>query len=115
MKIALNMNQAEGQTAGQIEIEKLVGYLTAAQQGDWEAKARIVTMFTPLVTSMVDHRGLADEARSAAIERGKRGVERAAKKYKLVNGGDKFQLFAIRFIDVAIDSKGGLLAKLLGR
>jgi DNA-directed RNA polymerase sigma subunit (sigma70/sigma32) len=115
MKIALNMNLAEGQTAGQIEIEKLTAYLAAAQRGDWEAKRRIVTMFTPLVKSMAEHRELTGAPLAEAIDRGKRGVERAIKKFKTTSGGDQFQLFALKFIDAAIDSKGGLLGRLIGR
>jgi DNA-directed RNA polymerase specialized sigma subunit len=115
MKIALHMSQNEGQTVGQIEIKKLTTYLTSAQKGDWDAKKRIIEMFTPLVKSMVDHRGFTDEDREAAIERGKDGVEKAAKKFKLSNGGDKFQLFALRFIEAAIDKKATFIGKLFGR
>jgi len=86
----------------------------AAKAGDWNAKTRLAQSFMPLIRSLAEKRAADTQGVNDMIERGKQGLYRAAKKYKKSIGAEKFQIFALKFIEQSMDNKGGLFSKLFG-
>lgn len=118
MKIPLNIgrrNTAEDQPpSGQITDRDL----TACKNGDWEAKSRVIQSFIPLLTSLAKQRTTNTAAFNAFLEAGKEGLMIAIRKYRTAGKPDKFQIFALDFIEKAMDGVGqkkGFFARLFGR
>jgi DNA-directed RNA polymerase specialized sigma subunit len=124
MKISLNMGQSNQAQSKDEQNKNLERDILAAQQGDWNAKNRLVKQFTPLLTSLAEKRS-ADIAKiNQLIEAGKQGLFTAAKKYKTSVGPGGFQIFALDFIEDSMNgvrlqgvsgSSGGFFARLFGR
>ena len=91
--------------------------LEAAKRGDWEAKKRVIASMNDVLQDMARKRAATTEDFNALLEAGREGVATAIKKYKLKNGAERFQIFAINFIEQKMDnpSSGGFFAKLFGR
>jgi DNA-directed RNA polymerase specialized sigma subunit len=122
MKISLNMGQEEGDSraAQQRVLERDV---LGAKAGDWNAKNSLVRLFTPLLASLAEKRTNDAALRNQLIEAGKQGLFDAARKYKPNVGIVHFRVFALDFIEAAMDhaarasssSGGGFLSRLFGR
>lgn len=124
MKIPLKLNQngmskgSFGQLSKATEANVLEHNILAARKGDWQAKNNLIRTFTPLITSLAKKRSNNTSETNKYIEAGKNGLIAAAKKYKQNIGPDKFQVFALDFIEAGMDrmEKGsGLLSRLFGK
>ena len=67
-----------------------------------------------LIKSLAEKRASDAQGVNDMIERGKQGLYKAAKKYKKSVGADRFQIFALKFIEQSMDNKGGFFSKLFG-
>jgi len=118
MKIPLNIggNGAVSSRAAQAKV--LEKDILAAQKGDWNAKNNIIRTFTPLITSLAEKRTQDLAEINRYIEAGKEGLLKAVRKYKPSVGADKFNIFAVDFIEKSLDrcqKGGGFWARLFGR
>ena len=90
----------------------------AAKSGDWNAKQNLAKEFTPLLVSLAERRSSDPSRVNALIEAGKTGLYKAATKYKPAMGAERFRIFALDFIEAAMDRGergGGFLGRLFGR
>ncbi len=118
MKIPLNVNKAEGVSAAVAQSRVLGSHLQAAKRGDWAAKNAIVSTFTPLIRTLAERRATDIPTQNKLIEAGKQGLVTAIKKFKAAQGADRFQLFALDFIEARMDNPtsapSGFLARIFG-
>jgi len=115
MKIPLQTNSEEGQTAAAARTKALQHDLLASKKGDWEARNSVIRTFTPLLTSMAEKRSSDTREVGLLVDAGKAGLEKAIKKYKPNMGADMFQLFALKFVEKQMDSpSGGFFSRLFG-
>jgi len=122
MKIAINMGQDAGdQKASQKNLEREI---LAAKSGDWNAKANLARVFTPLLTSLAEKRAKDPVLLNKCLEAGKEGLFTAAKKYREGDGVEHFRIFAVDFIEASMDrvirenqlqGKKGFFSRLFGR
>lgn len=115
MKIPLHLGQNESTSVRAAQLKALERDLASARKGDWEAKHALVRTFMPLLRSLAEKRASEPAAINTLLDNGKEGLLKAAKKFKVTNGADKFQVFALDFIEAAMDRKsGGFLSTLFG-
>jgi len=120
MKIALNMgNSTNYQSTKEAAAKAVERDVLMAQKSDWNARNSLIKTFMPLLTNLAEKRAGADEvAKNQLIEAGKDGLLKAANNYKKSIGADKFQIFALDFIEKAMDKSqkgGGFFARLFGK
>ena len=117
MKIPLNAGSNGGQVSSAARMQALDRDLQAAKRGDWEAKRRVESALIPILQDLAKKRASSNAEINNLIEAGKQGIATAIKKYKPSIGADRFQIFALRFIEDKMDnpSSGGFFAKLFGR
>lgn len=118
MKIPLNMGNNGGQSTKAAQIKTLERDILASKKGDWNAKNNLVRTFMPLLNSLAEKRTSDTGQKNKLIEAGKEGLFNAAGRYKENMGADKFQVFALDFIESSMDSSGksgGFFARLFGR
>lgn len=119
MKISLQMDQQASSDSPEARARVLEHDILAAKQGDWNAKNQLVRMFMPLLTSLAQKRTSDTAKINLLIDAGKKGIFLAAKKYKKDIGAENFQIFALDFVDKAMDQassgKGGFFARLFGK
>jgi DNA-directed RNA polymerase specialized sigma subunit len=119
MKISLKVSNQENFNSGkQEELRLLDRDITACSRGDWEAKNRLFKSFMPLFLSLAKKRTQEVAGINQYIEAGKNGLVAACKKYKSSIGADRFQIFALDFIEKAMndaDRPRGFFARLFGR
>lgn len=92
--------------------------ILAVKNGDWTAKNQLTSAFNPLITSLAEKRGANVSEINAYIEAGNQGLVAAAKKYKSSIGADKFQVFALDFIEAhmnRLSGGGGFFSRLFGK
>ncbi len=115
MKIPLNSNSEEGITTAAAKTKALQADLLAAKKGDWDAKSHVLRTFTPLLTSMAEKRSSDPQEIAALVEAGTAGIQTAIKKYKPSTGADRFQLFALPFIEKRMSKpSGSFFSRLFG-
>ena len=116
MKIPLKLGQNEQQSTATAAAEAIARDVRAAKAGDWNAKNSLVRAFQPLLTSLSEKRAHNDQAKgNRYIDAGKEGLFKAVKKYREKANGDNFQLFALDFIESAmdrVDQGGGFMSRL---
>ncbi len=117
MKIGLNMGNEEGadKAAQGRAFERTI---LAAKKGDWEAKHSLTRKFQPFITSLAEKRASDPVEVNQLVESGKQGLLTAAAKYKTSVGPDRFQIFALDYIEARMDNSGkpkGLLGRLFGK
>lgn len=120
MKIPLHAMHGDSRAALHRETRFTEGEIQACKRGDWEAKHRMATLFMPLIVSLAKKRAADGDVAKLNLltEAGKKGLFAAARKYKPAIGADKFQVFALDFIEAAMDraaSGGSWLSRLFGR
>ncbi len=119
MKIPLKLGQDGQQSAAAAAAAAIAPDVAAVKAGDWNAKNSLVRAFLPLLTSLADKRANGDQGlHNRYMDAGKEGLFKAVKKYRAKSNGDNFQLFALDYIENAMDrleSGGGLLARLFGK
>lgn len=109
MKIPLQLGQNGTQSAAAAQAKVVERDVLAAKQGDWNAKASLTRTMTPLLVSLAQKRAADQPTVNALVEAGKEGLYRAARKYHSGIGAERFQIFALDFIEAAMDEhlKGG--------
>jgi hypothetical protein len=118
MKIPLNMGNTSGSSEKQEQARVLEHDIIACKGGDWEAKNRLTKAFTPLLLALAKKRSDDNGAINRYIEAGKNGLYAATRKYKPSIGADRFQIFALDFIEAQMnqaDKPAGFFARLFGR
>lgn len=116
MKIPLKLGQDGQQTSREAQAKAVERDVAAARKGDWNAKNNLIRTFLPLINNLAEKRASDVAARNRLIEAGKQGLIKAASRFTPSQGGDKFQLFALDYIEQAMtrqSSGGGLLSRLL--
>jgi DNA-directed RNA polymerase specialized sigma subunit len=116
MKIPLNMDDGKVPSAA-AQVQALERDILAAKRGDWTARNNLARSFTPLISSLAEKRTAEPAKLNDYIEAGKKGLFTAAKKFKPSMGADKFQVFALDFIESSMDTAakgGGFFARLFG-
>ena len=114
MKIPLNIGNMHAQSNKSAHTSSIEKDVVAIQKGDWKAKDSLSKTFMTLLTQYAEKRSSDPEEIASLIERGKQGIEKAAKKFKMEPGAN-FQIFVINFIEDAMDKKGGgFFSKLFG-
>lgn len=98
MKIALNMGQSEA-LSNKDQMRDLERIILAAKNGDWDAKNNLAQRFTPLLTSLAEKRSKNAQDSGKLIEAGKAGLQKAVRKYRKSVHPEKFQVFALDFIE----------------
>jgi DNA-directed RNA polymerase specialized sigma subunit len=116
VKIALNLKQGDQHNQEQDREHNIERDVMNVKKSDWEAKARLVQSFMPLMMSMAKKRTHEVAAINRHIEAGKEGLMTAVRRYK-PGTGQKFEVFALGFIEGEMDrlNRPGLLARLFGR
>jgi len=118
MKIPLNGNNKDNVTTGPAARSKaLENDIRAAKRGDWEARHRVERSLMPLLRNLAEKRTDTTATFNLMVEAGKAGIATAIKKVDSNITGDRFQLFALPFIEGSMDKsvKPGLLQRLFGR
>lgn len=118
MKIPLNVGQSDGRSQKSTINLVLERDIKMTKKGDWNSRHNLEKTFYPLLRSLAEKRSSDNIKVNEYIEAGKLGLLKAAKKYKIEDGADKFQLFALDFIEKymdRLDSGGGFFARLFGK
>lgn len=98
MKIPLNSGN-NGISTESARTQALQKDLLAAKKGDWKARYRIEAAMLPILKEMAHKRASNNHDINALLEAGKAGIATAIKKYKPATGADRFQMFAVRFVE----------------
>ncbi len=118
MKIGLGTSiEKNSQTSPVAQTRALEKDLAAAKRGDWEAKHRVERTVMPLLTSLAMKRSNDKGTINQLLERGKEGVSVAVRKFKTGTRGDRFQIFALPFIEKCMDkpARRSIFARLFRR
>lgn len=116
MKIPLKLADHDMHAGPSTQTRELDRDIRGAKQNDWNAKAKIHKTFMPLLTSMAQKRSSDQSRINELVDKGKEGLNKAAKKYNLNEGADKFRIFAVSYVEDAMDGKGGgFFSKLFGK
>ncbi len=88
--------------------------IKAAKRGDWEARHRIERALQPLLNSLAQKRSKENAELNRLLEAGKAGIAIAIRKVGQDITGDRFQIFALPFIEAQMDKsrKQGWFARL---
>jgi len=116
MRIPLKLGNDERQSSHAAAAHALEQDIAAARKGDWQARENVLRGFLPLITSMAEKRTAEPEARTQCIEAAREGLVKAMNKYR-PGSARGFQLFAVEFIEAAMDRAqkgGGFLGRLFG-
>jgi len=117
MKIPLNMGQ-NGVVSDRITQNKILERdILNTKKGDWTAKANLAKTFSHLLRSLAEKRSNDPTQINTLIEAGKEGLFKAAAKFNVKTGADRFHIFALDFVEKAMDKKlrPGFFARLFGR
>ncbi len=116
MKISLNLNQNDYTTPEANREKAIERDVEACKKNDWEAKTRLVQTFMPLLTSLAKKRTQETAVLNRYIEAGKEGLIDASKHFNPASG-TKFQLFALNYIEQAMNrvNRPGFFARIFGR
>jgi DNA-directed RNA polymerase sigma subunit (sigma70/sigma32) len=115
MKIPLNLADHDLHAGPSVQTRELERDIKGAKRNDWNAKANLHRSFHPLLTQMAQKRATEQAKINELIDKGKEGINKAAKKFKLTEGADKFRIFTVTYVENAMDGKsGGFFAKLFG-
>ena len=117
MKISLSMNQEADLKGTAAQDKALERDIIAARQGDWTARNNLARTFQGLLTSLAEKRASEPGKVSKHVEAGKEGLFRAAQKFNVSQGAHKFRIFAVEYIERAMDGKHttSFMARLFGR
>ena len=116
MKIPLSQQELAGLADASGDIEALATTLADCRIGDWEAKRRLERMFHPLLRVMALKRvGQDTAALNRLVELGREGVHQAAKRFPEREPARHFRVFALPFIEFAMDHRPGFWERLWKR
>ena len=117
MKIPLNMGQS-GTTSDRASQNKILEReIINAKKGDWTAKAGLAKAFQNLLRSLAEKRSKDPTEINTLVEVGKEGLFKAAGKFNPSAGAERFHVFALDFVEKAMDQKlnPGFFARLFHR
>ncbi len=116
MKIPLHSTSNGNQTPAAARTQALGRDLVAAKRGDWEAKHRVEATLMPIMQDLARKRANSNKEINAMIDAGKQGIAKAIKKFKPNVEADRFQIFALRFIEDEMDNPGsdGFFSRIFG-
>ncbi len=107
MKIPLSANNNDKATTGvAARNQALENSIRAAKKGDWEARHHIERNLMPLLKKLAEKRSDNTATFNRMIEAGKSGIAIAIRKVPANIPGDRFQIFALPFIEEAMDKSG---------
>ncbi len=114
--MALNLNSGDGMSNADRRMQVLERDLKAAKRGDWNAKKRVYSSMHDILNDFAHKRSSSNEEINVLLEAGKQGIDQAIKKFKISSGADRFQIFALTFIEKKMDnpSSGGFFSKIFG-
>jgi len=114
--MAIHLNTGGGSQAD-VRMQVLAKDLAAAKRGDWDAKKRVIASMRDVLNELAHKRASSNAEINVLLEAGREGIAQAIKKFKLSSGPDRFQIFALSFIEKKMDhpSSGGFLSKLFGK
>lgn len=118
MKIPLHMSDEGDKTSKAAQAKALEREVLSAKKGDWNAKNSLVRTFMPLMKSLAEKRSSEPAQINKYIEAAKQGLFTAVKKYKKSIGPEKFQIFALDFMQESMDRQdkgGGFFSRLFGK
>jgi DNA-directed RNA polymerase specialized sigma subunit len=116
MKIPLSQAEVAELASAATDHDLLARLLAACKLGDWEAKRQLARTFQPLLMMLATKRVGEDAAlRNQMIERGREGLVRAAKRFPKGEPVRHFRVFALQFIETAMDHPPGFWQRLFGR
>jgi DNA-directed RNA polymerase specialized sigma subunit len=88
----------------------------AIRNGDWTAKNHLARMFHPLIHALAEKRAHGNTPEmNRLMSLGRDGLLKAARKYTPKIGPAHFRVFALGFIEAAMDGKRGFWQRLFGR
>lgn len=119
MKIPLHIGQENGSESPHAQqVKALDRDLKGARNGDWNSKTNLIRTFMPLLHNLAEKRASTPADLNLCIEAGKNGLLEAINKYKPSVGPERFQIFALEYIESAMDrrkkSGRGFFARLFG-
>jgi len=115
MKISLSQDEVANLSAGTSHTEAMSRAVQGCRIGDWEAKHALEHEFSPLILMLATKRaGTNTAARNKLIELGRAGLYRAAKKFPPREPIRHFRVFALDYIESAMDKPVNILAKFFG-
>ncbi len=117
MKIPLTGSMDTSTSGPAARAKALQKDILAAKRGDWEARHRVERSLQPVLQNMAHKRTQDNAEFNALMEAGKKGILTAIRKVDKHISGDRFQIFALPFIEAQMDKSGqsGWLAKLFGK
>jgi DNA-directed RNA polymerase specialized sigma subunit len=118
MNIALSgTDKDHAVTSAEIKNKALEKDIRAAKKGDWEARHRVEKSLMPLLKKRAEKRAENMAGQNLMIEAGKAGIANALRKVPNDICGDRFQIFALPFIEESMDKsqKPSFFKRLFGR
>ncbi len=90
--------------------------IRAAKKGDWEARRQVERSLMPLLKKLSEKRAEDTATFNNMIEAGKSGIATAIRKVPANTPGDRFQIFALPYIEEAMEKsrKKSLWKRLFG-
>jgi hypothetical protein len=115
--MALNLSSGDGVSNVDKRMQVLERDLKAAKRGDWNAKKRVYSSMLDILNDFARKRTSANEEINILLDAGKQGIDQAINKFKLSSGADRFQIFALSFIEKKMDNpkSGGFFSKMFGK
>ena len=105
MKIAFSQDEVATLSGSGAHAEELAQAVAGCKLGDLESRHALERQFAPLITMLAGKRTGADNhvARNELIDRGREGLYRAAKRFPPRESIRRFRLFALDYIEAAMD------------
>jgi len=104
MRIPLSGNDKDTATTGVAARNRaLEKDIQAAKRGDWEARHRVERSLMPLLKNLAKKRSDNTGTFNQLIDCGKAGIANALRKVPANTPGDRFQIFALPYIEEAMD------------
>ena len=117
MKIPLSGIKNDQPTTGvAARNQALEKNINAAKRGDWEAKHYVERSLMPVLKKLAEKRACDTAGYNRLIAAGKEGIANAIRKFPTNTPADRFQIFALPFIEEAMNKsqKKGLWKRWFG-
>jgi DNA-directed RNA polymerase specialized sigma subunit len=109
-----NASDISGKSAKHLALTLI---LEQCQHGDYQGDNQLVREFEGLIRNLAERRAHGRPSEMSRLtELGREGLKKAARKFRLSAGAAQFQVFAVDYIQRAMDGKNkGFFARLFGR